>query len=174
MARKPVLVGLVVLLGVSLAGATTLVKMDFGQLSKDAEQIVVGTVVGVEGEWDPSLRFIRSNVTLAVEHSLRGAAPEQLVVRTPGGWVGGTGQKAHGAATFEVGERVLVFLTSWEDGTAKVLGYAQGKSGVVRDARGVDRLVGGSGNGLSLEGAVREIEEGPKANIALRPANGGE
>jgi len=170
MVRKLGTIFVVLALAVGVAGATTLIKMSFGDLAREAGSIVVGTVTSVEGEWDPTLEFIRSNVTIDVESSLRGRASKQVVLRTLGGWVGGTGQKANGVAEFEVGERVLVFLTSWEDGTPKVLGYIQGKSRVVRDAQGMDRLVGGAADGLTIEGARREIERGPANNIPLRPA----
>jgi hypothetical protein len=161
----------VLLLGASLAGATTLVKMNFGQLAREADRIVIGVVTAVNGEWDPSLTFIRSDVTLDVERSLRGQSPQQIVLRTPGGWVGGTGQQADGAAEFEVGERVFVFLTTWDDGTPKVLGYVQGKSRIVMDGLGNERLVGGSAHGLTVSGAVREVQHGPQHNVQLRPAN---
>ena len=167
MIRRFVPMGLVLLLGASIAGATTLVKMDFQDLARDARHVVVGTVTGMSGEFDPSGTFIRTNVTLEVERSFRGQTPDNVVVRTPGGWVGGEGQTAVGAAAFEVGERVLVFLTNWEDdGALKVLGYVQGKSRVGHDGR----LQGGSANGRSLESAARELQHGPNHNIPLRPA----
>ena len=132
---------------------------------------MIGTVSAIDGEWDPSLRFIHSNVTLQVERVLAGQAGDTILLRTPGGIVGGDGQVAHGAAAFEVGEKVLVFLTAWEDGTPKVLGYAQGKSGIVLDDRQREVLAGGSGDGLSVEAAAREIVHGPNHNIPLQPAN---
>ena len=169
MIRKIVLLGVTLLLGVSITGATTLVKMDFADLARDAKHVVVGTVTEIEGEWDPGFNFIRSNVTLSVERSFRGNAPETLVVRTPGGWVGGAGQAAHGTATFEVGERVLVFLTTWDDGVSKVLGYVQGKSRVTQDGRGQSRLKGGVADGRLLDAVERELHHGPSHNIPLRP-----
>lgn len=150
-------------------GATTLVELGFPELARQAERIVVGTVTRVDGRWDESLRFIHSEVGISVDRVLRGEAPAEIVLRTPGGYVGGVGQVAHGAATFEVGERVLVFLTSWEDGTPKVLGYAQGKSRVVADSRGRERLLGGSADGRPLEGVLRELREGPDHAVPLRP-----
>ena len=168
MIRKIALSGVLVLLLASLAGATTLVKMDFGDLAREANYVVVGTVTGMSGEFDPSGTFIRTNVTLEVERSFRGRTADTLVVRTPGGWVGGEGQTAVGAATFEIGERVLVFLTNWEeDGALKVLGYLQGKSSIGAD----NRLEGGSANGRSLESVGRELRDGRDFNISLRPAN---
>jgi len=171
MRRKGAIAGVLLLLCTSVAGATTLIKMDFSDLAREANHIVVGTVTGIEGEYDPSGTFIRSNVTLAVERSLRGQAPDTIVLRTPGGQVGGMEQVALGVANFEVGERVLVFLTSWGDGTPKVLGYVQGKSRLVVDDQGRARLEGGSSNGRTLESVARELRHGPLHNIPLRPAN---
>jgi hypothetical protein len=164
----------VVFAAVLLAGAshaTTLLELGFSDLARQADRIVIGTVTRIEGRWDASQRFIHSDVTLSVERSLRGDAPPAIVLRTLGGYVGGTGQMAHGAATFEIGERVLVFLTTWEDGTPKVLGYVQGKSRVVSDEQGRERLQGGSADGRSLEGVIRELRDGPDHNIPLRPAS---
>jgi hypothetical protein len=171
MTRRVGLVCVVLLLGASLAGATTLVKMGFPDLARGANHVVVGTVTGVEGEWDANYQFIHTNVTLSVERSLRGAAPSVIVLHTPGGEVGGEGQIAEGAATFELGERVLVFVTTGEDGFPTVLGWTQGKSRIVTDDDGVERLQGGSGNGLTIAGAVRELQHGPDVNIPLQPAN---
>ena len=168
MIRKFAPLGVVLLLGASIAGATTLVKMDFSDLARDANHVVVGTVTGMNGEYDPSGIFIRTNVTLEVERSFRGQAPDTLVVRTPGGRVGGEEQVALGVANFEIGERVLVFLTTWEaDGVPKVLGYVQGKSRVGHDGR----LQGGVAGGRTLENVARELRHGPWHNIPLQPAN---
>ena len=72
----------------------------------------------------------------------------------------------------KVGERVLVFLTDWEDdGAPKVLGYVQGKSTIVEDGQGRTRLKGGSANGRTLESVAGELRYGPQHNIKLRPAN---
>lgn len=169
MRRRLLVAGVVLLLGIGMAGATTLLKMNFSDLAREADSVVVGTVTNVQGEWDPSLNFIHSNVTLAVERSFHGNASSEIVLRTPGGFVGGIGQQVDGAATFEPGERVLVFLTTWEDGTLKVLGYAQGKSRIVTDEFGQPRLRGGAANGLTLDGAAQELAHGPNFNIPLRP-----
>jgi hypothetical protein len=167
--RKLTILCIVLLLGISLAGATTLVKMNFGDLARDADAVVVGTVTAIEGEWGPNLNFIHSNITLQVERTLRGQTDDTITLRNPGGIVGGEGQLAHGVAEFEIGEKVLIFLTRWEDNSLKVLGYAQGKSRVVLENEGSERLVGGSAHGHSVAGAAREIKFGTNHNIALRP-----
>ena len=167
--RKYTIVCLVLLLGISLAGATTLVQMNFGDLTRDADAVVVGTVIAIEGEWGPNFNFIHSNITLQVERTLLGQTPETITVRNPGGIIGGEGQLAHGVAEFELGEKVLIFLTTWEDSSLKVLGYAQGKSRVILESEGSERLFGGSAHGHSVAGASREIKFGTNHNIALRP-----
>jgi hypothetical protein len=161
---------LALVVGASPTGATTLLKMGFGDLVREADQIVVGTVASVQGEWDDSFRFIHTNVTLAVERSLRGMAPSEIVLRTPGGEVGGEAQRAVGAATFEPGEKVLVFLTREEDGALAVLGWLQGKSRIVEDEDGTLRLRGGVADGRSLDGVELELRHGPNYNIPLGPA----
>ena len=171
MSRKAIIAGVVFLLGASLAGATTLVKMNFGDLARDADAIVVGTVTDVQGAWGSDRNFIHSTVTVRVERSLRGNQDDQIVLSTPGGVVNGVGQKAAGMAEFEIGERVLVFLAAGEDGTPKVLGYTQGKSRVIVDGQGRERLVGGSADGMTVHGASLQIKNGHEQNIPLRPAN---
>jgi hypothetical protein len=168
--RRIVLAGSALLFAVGVAGATTLVKMDFPTLVREANYIVVGTVTAIDGDWDEDLNFIHSSVTIAVERSYRGNTPDTLIVRTPGGQVAGVAQHAHGAPSFEIGERVLVFLTSWEDGDGKVLGYEQGKSRVILDDLGRERLKGGSAAGRLLDSVERELREGPRYNLPLKPA----
>ena len=81
---------------------------------------------------------IQPGVSVAVTDDVRGALARMKPNIAL--YVGGMGQRAHGAAEFEVGERVIVFLTTWDDGTPKVLGYVQGKS---RNLSGVKRIENG-------------------------------
>ncbi len=171
MKRRFAVVAALTVLCASIVGATTLVKLEFADLARDADRIVVGTVTGIEGFWDDSMTFVHSNVTVRVEKSFRGDAADELVLRTPGGAIGGIAQVAHGAPSFAVGEQVLVFLTTWEDGTAKVLGYAQGKSTVLPDDTGRLRLHGGVSHGRTLDDVASELRHGPRHNIPLRKAN---
>ena len=128
-------------------------------------------MTALEGTRDETRRFIHTNVTIAVERYVRGAGPSELRVRTPGGQVDGEAVLAHGAPSFTVGEKVLVFLTRWEDGVAKVAGYVQGKSTVTTGADGKARLRGGVAAGRSLRGVTDELEHGPHA-VPLLPVGG--
>ena len=173
MQRKIACACVLFLLACGLTGATVLVHKDFADLVDEADRIVVGRVLSTAGQWDASGRFIRTDVSMAVEENLIGGGPAEFVLRTPGGRIGDEGQLAHGAATFVEGTQVLVFLTTWEDGTPKVLGYAQGKADVFYDVDGRARLRGGRVDGRTLESVRNEVIHGPEHNIPLRPVQGG-
>lgn len=162
---------LVALLGIGTTAATTLVKLSFSELAARADRVVIGTVTALEGTRDESQRFIHTNVTIAVESYVRGAGPSEIVVRTPGGQLDGQAVVAHGAPSFTLGEKVLLFLTRWEDGAIKVAGYVQGKSTVMTGADGESRLRGGLADGRSLRGVTDELHHGPAA-VPLRPSAG--
>lgn len=154
------------LMASSFAFATTLLRMDFDDLAGQADRVVIGTVASLDGRLEETGRFVHTDVTLTVERYLAGTGDDTIVLRTPGGQAGGLATVAHGAPSFTVGERVLLFLTEWEDGTPKVLGYAQGKSTVRFD----DRLEGGVVDGRSVTSVVRELARGEASVIPLRPA----
>jgi hypothetical protein len=164
------LAALLVLLGIGRSSATTLVRLSFPQLAQASERVVVGTVVALESTRDESGRFIHTNVRIAVERHLRGRGPAEIVVRTPGGQIDGEAVIAQGAPSFTVGEKVLLFLTRWEnDGALKVTGYVQGKSTVTVGADGKARLRGGLVDGRSLAGVADELS-GKAAMVPLVPA----
>lgn len=171
MQRKIALACVLCLFAGTLAGATVLVHKEFADLADEADRVVVARVLSTAGQWDPSGRFIHTEVTLAVEQDLLGDGPAEFALRTPGGRIGDEGQIAYGAPTFEPGTQVLVFLTTWEDGTAKVLGYAQGKADVYYDVDGRARLRGGRVDGRTLESVRNELVHGPQHNIPLQRAN---
>ncbi len=169
MRKTPLVIGGILLLAVGTAWSTTLIKLDFADLATQADRIVVGTVAALDSHWEESGRFIHTDVTIDVERYVAGRGPARLTLRTPGGQIGGRGQVAHGAPSFTLGERVLVFLTTWEDGTPKVLGFAQGKSRVYVGPDGDTRLEGGVVSGRSLGAVEDELRRGPNHNIPLRP-----
>jgi hypothetical protein len=143
--------------------------MSFDDLVHGADRVVVGKVINLEGAWDEDMIFIHTVVTVAVERRVAGETGRQIQVRVPGGQVDGVGQVVHGAPSFQLGERVLLFLTTWEDGAAKVLGYVQGKSSVVPGDRGVPRTVGGVAGERSLKSVIAEITHGREHSIPLAP-----
>lgn len=90
-----------------------------------ATRILVGRVVGLDAHRDPGAGLIRTTVTLAVEHSLKGEPVDStLAFDVPGGEVDGLALWVSDAATFAMGDRVIVFLS---DGDLKTVGGFQGR-----------------------------------------------
>ena len=76
-----------------------------------------------------------------VERAYKGAAKpgERIVVRREGGVVDGLGMRVYGAASFAVGEEVVVF-TETRGNAAWTVGMTQGKLHVTAGADGVKRV----------------------------------
>jgi len=112
--------------------ATVLVPADLGELARDARAIARGTVVAVDAQWTPDRRTIETLVTLEVESYLKGALGETVQFRVPGGTFGRFRSIVVGAPTFEVGDRVVVFLGARGPSVPYVVGFSQGVYRVVR------------------------------------------
>jgi hypothetical protein len=122
------------------ARASSMVRMDLEALGNGAEHILVGTVEKKESRLSPGGETIVTDVTLDVERSLAGGpVGDRFVVRHLGGEVGGLGQRIYGEASYQPGERVLVF-TVGRSGAQFALGMAQGVFHVFNDAQGIARV----------------------------------
>lgn len=113
------------------ASATTLVPAEFGQMAREAEVIVHGTVVSVQGQLGPQ-RQIESLVTLQVVNTLKGTPAAQTVFRVPGGRVGRYRSVMVGAPQFAAGDEVFLFLKGRAPAIAMPYGLSQGVYRVAR------------------------------------------
>lgn len=125
-----------------------MVRMSIEQLAAKADAIVLGTVTAKDSHWNADHTAIHTDVTLAVEETVRGPAMTDVTFRVLGGIVGTTRMQVSTDPEFEIAERVVVFL---ELGTPpRIVGLSQGTL----------RLDGGtlrrSGERLTLE-ALRNI-----------------
>jgi hypothetical protein len=162
-----------VLLAVALltalpAAASTFLNMTPRQLTREADAVIVGRVLQVHSFWNQDASMILTDVTIAVDETIRGEAPGIVHVRTFGGTVGNFRIEAHGFPEFSRNERVLLFLQQDdEDGTTRVLGYRQGLYRIVRDHSGVEVAM------PSVEPGVRYLnmdgsQAGPARPVKLR------
>jgi len=134
--------------GALSALATTLVAMDVPALTRAADLVVRGTVVRVEPRWTSDKRRIITDSEILVSEVLKGnVTGKTIVAMQPGGVVGDIGQLVHGAATFALGEEVVVFLERRGD-RAFVVGMAQGR--FVVDRAGATPMVRGGEEALFL------------------------
>jgi hypothetical protein len=94
-------------------------------LTRASEIVVHARVSGVRAAWFGPRIFTFAR--LEPVRLWRGRLPPGAEVITSGGVVGELAQRVDGAATFEAGEEVVLFLTAAEAGAYRVTGLARGK-----------------------------------------------
>jgi hypothetical protein len=133
-----------------LASATTLVPAEFGQMARESEVIVHGTVISVQGQLGPQ-RMIETLVTLQVAETLKGMPAAQTTFRVPGGRLGRYRRVMVGAPQFTAGDEVFLFLKGRAPAMAMPYGLSQGVYRVARNggAAAVTPAVVTSAGGLT-------------------------
>lgn len=110
------------------AGATTMIPLDVRALTERADRVVLGNVEAAEARWTDDHSAIYTDVRVRVTTSYKGELKvgDVVVVRREGGTVSGIGMRVFGAASFTVGEEVVVFVER-RGAASYVVGMAQGK-----------------------------------------------
>src|SRR5438552_4596688 len=135
----------------SQAGATTFVAMTERALARAADAIVVGTVRHIESVAAPD-GAVNTLVTVEVEQEAKGHVGRVVVLKQPGGSVGGRRLWLAGSPDFTVNDRELLFLSAYRDGTARTTAFGMGQfhlstdplTGVTHAERTLDGLVVGA------------------------------
>lgn len=117
-------------------GATTVLRMEVAELSKEADVVVRGKVASMQSRWTEDKRRIVTEITIEVAEALKGTPGKTVTIVQPGGVVGDIGQKAHGMPEFEKDSEVVVFLEQRGDKVFSVVGLAQGLFKVDRSTDG--------------------------------------
>lgn len=118
------------------AAATSMLRAEVPELSREADAVVRGTVRRVHSRWSGDGRRIVTDVEIQVAEALKGAPGGTVLVTQPGGRVGDIGQRVSGLASFSEGEEVVVFLQRRGRDAFSVRGMAQGKFRVQRSKDG--------------------------------------
>jgi hypothetical protein len=113
------------LVAVPRAEATLARAMPFDDKVENAASIVLGKCVSTRSQWDADHRWIVTYSTFKVEQSLKGDAPPEITIVTPGGEVGGLHQDTIGVPSFREGEENVVFTKNTNMGPT-VLYFDQG------------------------------------------------
>ena len=127
---------LVLSVGLSTAGATTVLPVDFDEMVARAHTVVRGRVVDVRAHMTTGRRSIESVVTLEVIDAVKGSAAREVVFRVPGGQVGRYRRITVGAPEFARGDEVVVFLAGAFPVIPMPYGLSQGVYRIGRDATG--------------------------------------
>jgi hypothetical protein len=108
------------------AFATTLIPMDFQDLTAKAELIFVGTVIDIRSE--KAANTIYTHVTFADLRVLKGSDPGATIeVRLSGGTVAGETVHVFGMPEFVVGEKNIIFLAGNSQFICPIVGSGQGR-----------------------------------------------
>src|SRR5205814_1064295 len=150
MHRAPlaVLVLLAVVLASAPATATVVIPVAEADLVAQSAAVLVGRVAAIASHADRGR--IYTDVTVDVDEMLKGDSVPTLTVRVLGGRVGNHAAWVEGSPEFRRGERVLLFVSTYRDGTARVAHFYQGKFSIIRDAGGEDVAVRETPAGVHL------------------------
>jgi hypothetical protein len=123
------------------AHATVLVPLDTKALTARASSVVLGTVESQVARWTDDRQAIFTDVTIRVTRAYKGTVKpgERVVVRREGGVIDGVGMRVFGAASFSVGEEVVVFL-EMRGGAPYTVGMTQGKLRVFTGDDGIKHV----------------------------------
>jgi hypothetical protein len=124
------------------ARASLVLALDTPAMVAQADTIAIVDVGATRAAWDERHERIVTSIELAVVETWKGtpAPAARIVVAQPGGTVGDITMVVSGVPRFAAGERALVFLRG-PAGRASVVGLAQGKRLVRRDAAGAGFVV---------------------------------
>jgi hypothetical protein len=112
-----------------------MMEQDVPALTKSSTVVARAKVISSQPRWTSDGARIVTDTTLELLEPWKGAPGKRLTVMQPGGVVGEVGQKVAGAARFQVGEEVVVFLEPRGE-RFSVAGMTQGVFHVQRSSDG--------------------------------------
>lgn len=114
--------------------ATTAILPPDDDLIVGARVIVTGKVLSIESSFDEQQGRIFTYIKLKVQEVIKGQITERkIVIKELGGHVGDRVSVVYGNPEFAVGERVLVYLDTWSDGSLRTYQMFLGKYSIVKD-----------------------------------------
>jgi hypothetical protein len=147
------------------AGATTLVRMDLAALARSAEIIVRARCIHSETKWESE--SISTFNDFVVLETFKGAPPQILRVRLPGGRVNHTEVKIEGVPAFSTGEETILFVEKTSAGDNGVTSWAQGTFRIHRDASGDARLTQDTSHFAVFDPHTRQFSTVGVCNLPL-------
>jgi hypothetical protein len=127
--RRSLALPLLFCLAATTSLATVVMALSMEELTTMAPVVVHGTVQRSVTNWTEDKRGIWTWTEVSVRETLKGPRSATVLVKQPGGVLQGIGQSVSGAARFEAGEEVVLFLEPAVDerNAYVVLAMAAGK-----------------------------------------------
>jgi hypothetical protein len=127
----------IVMAAAGRASSTTVAAPTFDELVLRAESVVVARVVATRSAWVDSRsgRSIVTDVTVAIEQTLKGPAYAQRSFEFLGGTVGDDTLRVEGMPQFAVGDRDVLFINEMGRPASPLVGFMYGRFRIVQDPR---------------------------------------
>lgn len=124
------------------ADASTFTLPSDDDLIIGARAIVRGKVLSVTCQFDDQAGRVFTYVRLRVGEVLKGqGVDKEIVLKQEGGQAGSRGSIIFGTPRFEKGEKVLLYLDTWRDGSLRVYQMFLGKFSIVTDPATGEQIV---------------------------------
>ena len=158
------LIGLALLAVV--ANATTLARMRFEELARQATAVARVRCLGAESRWEEG--EIWTETRFEVVEQNKGALPGIVTVRLLGGNVGSLHSRVEGIPSFHSGEEAYLFLWNREGEPLRVLGWSQGTFRIAQDTRtGVETVTQDSAAAPIFDPSTRQFGYGGIRNLPV-------
>ena len=148
------------LLAVSgLLFATTVIPLGVESLTRMSTHVVEGKAVSSTSEWNADHTLIFTYTQFEVQKTLKGQAPNTVMVRQIGGTVDGITQKVAGVRHWNPGEEAVLFLqpSSMQDGALVVTGLMQGNFLMRHTQAGQTYVSNGMPEAFEYQAAAGEV-----------------
>jgi len=148
------------------ANATTLSRLRFEELVKQATAVARLRCLGAESRWQEG--EIWTETRFEVVELNKGLLPGVVSVRMLGGRVGSLHSRVEGVPSFRPGEEAYVFLWGHEGEPFRVLGWSQGTFRISRDPQtGVERVTQDSAALPLFYPGTRQFRHGGICNLPV-------
>ncbi|GEM_PF-3106497 len=118
------------------AFATSYITPTDDQMVIGSRAIVRGRVLAVESSFDAQTGRVWTYTTLRVNDALKGDIRQRrITIKEEGGQTAERGSIVFGTAQFKINEQVLLYLTTWGDGSLRVHDMFLGKFTITTDAQ---------------------------------------
>src|SRR5579859_4264564 len=121
------------LLAVAASQATTLVRMSFDELVRQATSIARAKCIGSTSVWRNG--EIWTETEFELEEQNKGSLPGIIRVSMPGGRIAHLQSHVEGVPGFFTGEEVYLFLWKAQNSENYLLGWTQGTFRITRDSQ---------------------------------------
>ena len=145
--------------------STTFVVPSDDTLIIEARAIVRGKVLSVTSQLDAEQDRVFTYITLRVNEILKGQiVGRKITIKEPGGEAGNRGSLVFGTPRFARGEKVLLYLDTWADGSLRVHQMFLGRFSIVHEASTGKSMVTRNTPGIGVD-KMGQTASGPVTNM---------